>query len=53
MKTMILIAVLSLSACDHSEELATCKGPLFALNTGHWVASPADLARPTPIGPRQ
>ncbi len=47
MKTLvILVALVSLGACSNTEKLASCKGPAFALNTGHWVPSPADLQMP-------
>jgi type IV secretion system protein VirB7 len=52
MKTfVILFALAALGACSHGEELATCKGPAFALNTGHWVPGPADLQMPKPGKP--
>ncbi|MBB3175235.1 putative lipoprotein [Endobacter medicaginis] len=38
--------VLGLAACSSSsEELACCKGPIFALNANHWSPTPADLTR--------
>ncbi len=44
MKTLVtLIALNALTACSNSEVLATCKGPVFALNAGHWQPSAADL----------
>jgi type IV secretion system protein VirB7 len=47
MKTLVtLIALAALSACTNSEVLATCKGPIFALNTGHWQPTKADLQPP-------
>jgi uncharacterized lipoprotein YajG len=42
----ILAALFGLAACSHTEVLATPTGPVFALNTGHWQASPADLQLP-------
>lgn len=50
MRTLVLVALIGLSACDNSETLATCKGPIFALNTGRWQPTPADLQTPKPIG---
>ncbi|MGI4794031.1 MAG: type IV secretion system lipoprotein VirB7 [Janthinobacterium lividum] len=50
MRTLVLIALIGLSACSDTEVLATCKGPVFALNTGRWQATPDDLKMPTPIG---
>lgn len=48
MKTLAILATLiGLTACS-TGELATCKGPAFALNTGRWQASPADLQIPKP-----
>ena len=49
MKTVaILVALIGLAACSNTEELAICKGPAFALNTGHWQATAADLQIPKP-----
>jgi hypothetical protein len=49
MKMLAWLAVLiGLGACSHTEELAMCKGPAFALNTGHWEPAQADLQLPTP-----
>jgi type IV secretion system protein VirB7 len=49
MKIMVtLVALIALCACANKEELATCKGPAFALNAGRWVPSPADLQLPKP-----
>lgn len=45
---MILVALIGLSACSSTEKLASCKGPVFALNTGHWVPSPADMQMAKP-----
>jgi Outer membrane lipoprotein virB7 len=53
MKTfLILIALLSLAGCSGAEVLATPKGPAFALNTGRWQPTPADLQLPNP-GPAE
>ncbi len=47
MRTLVILAALvGLAACSHTEVLATPTGPVFALNTGHWQASPADLQLP-------
>ncbi len=49
MKTLtILVALIGLAACSTAGELASCKGPAFALNTGHWQATAADLQIPKP-----
>ena len=53
MKVLLLIALWGLSACSDGEELATCHGPIFALNTGRWQPQPADLRTPPPIGKPQ
>ena len=39
----VLASLLVLGACSSSHELAVAKGPLFALNAGHWHPSPLDL----------
>lgn len=47
MRTLVtLAALIGLAACSHTELLATPTGPVFALNTGHWQANPADLQVP-------
>ncbi|WP_408840350.1 type IV secretion system lipoprotein VirB7 [Acidocella sp.] len=43
---MIFLVFLSLAACGSKEPLSTCKGSIFALNTGHWRSTPADLVKP-------
>ena len=51
MRTLVALAVLlALTACSGGEELAVCKGPAFALNTGHWQATSADLQIPKTPG---
>ncbi len=51
MKTLVtLAALIGLAACSHTEVLATPTGPVFALNTGHWQPTPADLEIPRPGG---
>ena len=51
MKTLVILAALiGLAACSHTEVLATPTGPVFALNTGHWQPTPADLEVPRPGG---
>jgi type IV secretion system protein VirB7 len=42
MRRLIFLLLLSLAACGSQEPLAACKGPVFALNTGHWTPTPAD-----------
>jgi hypothetical protein len=47
MKTLAaLVALIGLAACSHTEVLAVPTGPVFALNTGHWQPTPADLQIP-------
>ena len=48
MKSAAILILLALAACSSSDELATCKGPVFALNAGHWVPATADLKMPDP-----
>ena len=49
MKTLvILLALTGLAGCGGADTLATPKGPAFALNTGHWQPTPADLELPQP-----
>ena len=45
-RSLILLSLLALAACSHTEELAKAKGPLFALNPDHWQATPQELAAP-------
>jgi hypothetical protein len=48
MKTvMILAALIGLTACSAAETLAKPTGPAFALNTGRWQPSIADLQLPS------
>ena len=48
MKTvMILAALIGLTACSAAETLAKPTGPAFALNTGRWQPSTADLQLPS------
>jgi hypothetical protein len=47
MKILITLAALfGLAGCSNSEVLAAPKGPIFALNTGHWQPTAADLQPP-------
>ena len=41
--SIALLSLLSLGACQSQHELATAKGPLFALNPGRWQPTPQDL----------
>jgi hypothetical protein len=43
---MTLIVLVGLTACSNAEVLAKPRGPVFALNTGHWQPTPADLQIP-------
>jgi type IV secretion system protein VirB7 len=48
MKTvMLLAALIGLTACSAAETLAKPTGPAFALNTGRWQPSTADLQLPS------
>jgi hypothetical protein len=48
MKTLVtLVVLMGLTACS-AEELASPTGPAFALNTGHWQPTSADLQLPKP-----
>ena len=48
MKTIVILAALiGLTACSAAETLAKPTGPTFALNTGRWQPSPADLQLPS------
>ncbi len=48
---MMALVSLGLAACsDDPEKLATCHGPIFALNTGHWQPQPVDLVKPKVAG---
>lgn len=40
---LALSAVLTGAACSSRHELATCKGPLIALNAAYWTPTPAEL----------
>jgi len=47
MKIVVAMVVLvGLAACSNAEVLAKPRGPVFALNTGHWQPTPADLRIP-------
>jgi Outer membrane lipoprotein virB7 len=47
MKMLVaLVALIGLAACSNAEVLAKPRGPIFALNTGHWQPTPADLQIP-------
>ncbi len=47
---VILLALTGLAGCGGADTLATPTGPGFALNTGHWQPTPADLTLPKPGG---
>jgi Outer membrane lipoprotein virB7 len=42
----LVLILMALAACSNGEELASCKGPVFQLNTGHWSPAPSELAIP-------
>lgn len=46
LKPIVFLMLIALSACSSGEELASCKGPVFQLNTGRWEPAPTDLAKP-------
>ncbi len=50
-RVLILLSLLALAGCSHSEDLAKADGPLFPLNTDHWQATPQDLDAP-PASPK-
>jgi type IV secretion system protein VirB7 len=41
--SIALLSLLSLGACQSHHELASAKGPLFALNPGRWQPTAQDL----------
>jgi hypothetical protein len=51
-RRLILLLLLALAGCSHTEELAKAKGPLFPLNPDHWQATPQELETP-PAGPNK
>ena len=50
LKFLLVIALIGLAGCSHTEKLAEAKGPLFALNPDHWQAAPDDLKDPPAAG---
>ncbi len=45
-RRLLLLGLLALAGCSHTEELAKAKGPLFPLNPDHWQATPQELEAP-------
>jgi hypothetical protein len=45
-RCLLLLGLLVLAGCSHTEELAKAKGPLFPLNPDHWQATPQELETP-------
>ena len=45
-RRLLLLSLLVLAGCSHTEELAKAKGALFPLNPDHWQAAPQDLTAP-------
>ncbi|MGI8398249.1 type IV secretion system lipoprotein VirB7 (plasmid) [Agrobacterium deltaense] len=43
MKYFLLFLILGLASCQTSDQLATCKGPVFPLNVGRWQPVQSDL----------
>jgi len=39
----LLLGLLALAGCSHTEDLAKASGPLFPLNPDHWQATPQEL----------
>ena len=45
-RCLLLLGLLALAGCSHTEELAKANGPLFPLNPDHWQATPQELETP-------
>jgi hypothetical protein len=45
-RRLLLLSLLALAGCSHTEQLAKAKGPFFPLNPDHWQATPQDLETP-------
>lgn len=43
-RPLALLLALLAAGCSGGHTLATCKGPLVALNAAHWTPTPAELA---------
>ena len=43
-RCLALLLALTAAGCAGSHKLATCKGPLLALNAPHWQPSAAEMA---------
>jgi len=43
-RALALLLVLAAAGCTSSHTLATCKGPLVALNAPHWRPTVTDMA---------
>ena len=43
-RIIALIAALALAGCAQDHKLATCKGPLVALNSTDWHPTEAEMA---------
>lgn len=43
-RLLALLLALLAAGCTSSHTLATCKGPLVALNAPHWRPTAADMA---------
>ena len=50
LRFLLVIALIGLAGCSHTEKLAEAKGPLFPLNPDHWHAAPDDLKDPPTVG---
>lgn len=42
-RSLALLLVLAAAGCTSNHQLATCKGPLVALNAPHWQPSAAEM----------
>ena len=50
LRFLLVIALIGLAGCSHTEKLAEAKGPLFPLNPDHWHAATDDLKDPAAVG---
>ena len=42
-RPLVLLLALAAAACTSSHTLATCRGPLVALNAPHWQPTAAEM----------
>ena len=43
-RPLLFLLVLAAAGCTQTHTLATCKGPLVALNAPHWRPTATDIA---------